>query len=139
MIFGAGDSGRADTISQIWISGIKLDKAISIYRRYPDFYKCKSPGAAVAQNALLSLDIIPADSEVLNILKNAVSQFEKNLKNHGDRIFVKLEGEVLRMTKAIIRKVNGDVTDQLPSQMRQDRYLVNSVEIVEAKIVFKNP
>ena len=106
---------------------------------YPDFHKCKSPGAAVAQNALLRLYIIPADSEVLNILKNAVSQHEKNFKNKGDRIFVKLEGEVLRMTKAIIRKVNGDVTDQVPSQMRRDRYLVKSVEIVEAKIVFGNP
>ena len=139
MVFGGSDSGRADTISRIWISGIKLNKAISIYKRYPDFYKCKSPGAAVAKNALLSLHIIPADSEVLNILKNAISQFEKNFKNKGDRIFVKLEGEVLKMTKAIIRKVNGDVTDQLPSQMRRDRYLVKSVEIVEAKIVFGNP
>ncbi len=138
MVFGAHDSGRADTISQISISGIKLYKAISIYKRYPDFHKCKSPGAAVAQNAMLSLYIIPADSEVLNILKNAVSQHEKNFKNKGDRIFVKLEGEVLKMTKAIIRKVNGDVTDQLHSQMRRDRYLVNSVEIVEAKIVFGN-
>ena len=139
MVFGAGDSGRADTISQIFISGIELYQAISIYEMYPDFYKCKSPGAAVAQNALLSLHIIPADSEVLNILKNAVSQFEKNLKNHGDRIFVKLEGEVLKMTKAIIRKVNGDVTGQLPSQMRRDRYLVKSAEIIEAKIMFENP
>ncbi len=138
MLFGATDFSRSDLPFEISLSGIKLDKAMSIYERYPDFYKCKSPGAAVAQKALLSLHIIPEDPEVLDILRNAVSQFEKNLRNDGDRIFVELEGEVLKNTSVIMRKVNGDVTDQIPSNMRRGYYLVKSAKIIEAKIVLKN-
>ena len=136
MVFGGSDLTQADTINKIWISGIDLDEAIAIHERYPD--KCKSSGAALAQNALLDLDIIPADSEVLKSLRNAVSLHERNFANDGDRIFVKLGGEVLKMTRAIIREVDGDVTDQLPSQMRHDYYLVKSAEIIEAKTVFQD-
>ena len=78
MVFGGGDFSQTDIINKISISGIAMDKAISIYERYPDFHECKSPGAALAQNALLDLHIIPVDSEVLNILKNVISQHEKN-------------------------------------------------------------
>ena len=138
MVFGGSDLSQEDMIEKISIYGIPMDKAISIYERYPDFHKCKSPGAAVAQNALVDLHIIPADSGVLNILKNMISQYEKNLKNDGNRVSVKLEGEVLKMTRGIMRKVNGDVTDQLPPQMRQDCYWVKSAEIIETKILFED-
>jgi len=138
MVFGGGYFSQTDVIHKISISGIPIDKAISIYERYPDFDKCKSPGAALAQNALLHLNIIPVDSEVLNMLKNVISQHEKNLKSDGDRIFVKLEGEALVMTSVIMRKFNKDVMDQLPSQMRRGYYLVKSAEIVETMIVFED-
>ena len=137
MVFGGGDLTRAGTVNEIWIGGIDLDKARAIHEKYPDFHRCKSPGAALAQNALLDLDIIPADSKVLESLKDAVSQHERNFANDGDRIFVKLSGEVLKLTRAVIREVDGDVTDQLPSQMRHDYYLVDSAEIIEAKILLK--
>ena len=69
------------------------------------------------------------------LLKDAVRQHERNLGNDGDRIFVRLEGDVLKLSSAIIVGVDGgDVTDQLPSQMRRDYYLVDSVEVIEAKI-----
>ena len=91
----------------------------------------------MAQNALVDLHIIPVDSEVLNILKNAISQYEKNFRNGGDRIFVKLEGEALEMTSIINRKWNSDVMDQFPARMRHGYYLVKSAEIIEARIVFE--
>ncbi len=137
-VFGGSDLSKENMIEKISIYGIPMDKAISIYERYPDFHKCSSPGAALAKNELVDLHIIPVDSEVLNILKNTISQYEKNLNNDGDRISVKLEGEVLKMTKGIMRKVNGDVTDQLPPQMRQDCYWVKSAEIIETKILFED-
>ena len=137
MVFGGSDNSQTDIINKIWISGIPIDKAISIYERYPDFHECKSLGAASAQNALLDFRIIPADSEVLNILKNAISQYERNFRNDGDRIFVKLEGEVLKMTSIINRKWNADVMDQFPAQMKHGYYLVKSAEIIEARIVFE--
>ena len=136
MVFGGSDNSQTDLIHKIWISGIPMDKAISIYERYPDFHECKSPGAALAQNALLDFRIIPADSEALNILKNAISQYERNFSNDGDRIFVKLEGEALKMTSIINRKWNADVMDQFPAQMKHGYYLVKSAEIIEARTVF---
>ena len=135
MVFGGGDSTR--TVDEISIFGIGLEKARAIHAKYPDFYKCKSPGAAEAQRAVLHLQIIPTNSEVSQLLKDAVKQHERNLGNDGDRIFVRLEGNVLKLSSAIIAEVNGDVTDQLPSQMRGDYYLVDSVEVIEAKIQLK--
>jgi len=38
MVFGGGDFSQTDLISKISISGIPMDKAISIYKRYPDFH-----------------------------------------------------------------------------------------------------
>lgn len=138
MVFGGGYFNQTDVINKITICGIPIDKAISIYERYPDFDKCESPGAALAQNALIDLNIITVDSEVLNILKNVISQHEKTLERGGDRIFVKLEGETLEMTSVIMRKYNRNVMDQFPSQMRHGYYLVRSAEIVEATIVFED-
>ncbi len=137
MVFGGWDSSQTDMINRISISGIPKDKAISIYKWFPDFHECKSPGAVFAKKAVLSLYIIPVDSEVLYMLNDVISQHEKSLKNGGDRIFVKLEGEELKMTSAIMRKWNTDVMDQLPFQMKGDYYLVKSAEIIEARIVFE--
>jgi len=137
MVFGGGVS-QADVIGKVSISGIDLEKAMSFYEKYPDFYRCNSPGAGPAQRAVIHLDIIPADSNVQKTLKNALSQFEKNLGNNGDRIFVKLEGEVLKMTSAIVREDGYDIKDRLPSQMRHDYYLVKSAEIAEAKVLLKD-
>ncbi len=138
MVCGGGYFTHPDMINKIIICGIPIDKAISIYERYPDFDKCESPGASLAQDALLDLNIITVDSEVLNILKNALSQHEKNIKRGGDRIFVKLEGEALVMTSVIMRRFKKDVMDQFPPQTRQGYYLVKSAEIVEAIIVFED-
>ena len=138
MVFGGGDFSSSDVIGKIAISGIDLDKAVSIYERYPDFYRCNSPGAAPAQRAVTHLDIVPADPDVQKTLKNALSLFEKNLRSNGDRIFVKLEGEILKMTSAIVRDDGYDIKDRLPSQMRHDYYLVKSAEIGEAKLVLES-
>jgi len=137
MVFGASDHSRVDNIDTISISGIELEDAMSIYERYPDFHKCKSPGAAVAQSKLLDIRIIPANPEVLDTLNNAVSQYERNLKNDGDRIFVELGGERVILTSAIWREHDWEAIDQIPSLLRGAYYFVESTEITEAKIVLK--
>ena len=64
-----------------------------------------------------------------------ISQHRRNLANDGDRIFVRLGGDVLKLSSAIIVGVDGgDVTNQLHSQLREDHYLVDSVEVIDAKI-----
>ncbi len=138
MVFGASDHSRVDNIDAISFSGIKLEDAMSIYERYPDFHKCKSPGAAEAQNKLLDIRIIPASPEVLDTLLNAVSQYERNFKNDGDRIFVELGGELVVLTSAIWREYEWEAIDQIPSFLRGAYYLVESAEILEAQIVLEN-
>jgi hypothetical protein len=138
MVFGGGDLSRTDTINKISISGISMEDVISIHRIYPDFHKCNSPGAALAKKALLHLNIIPVDSKVLKKLKGVLSQHEKNLHNGGDRICVKLEGEILEMTNAFLRKNKRNITRQLPSQMRRDYFLVQSADIIESDIVLED-
>ena len=138
MVFDGGDLSRTDTINKISISGISMEDVISIHRMYPDFHKCGSPGAALAKKALLHLDIIPVDSKVLKKLKEMLSQHEKNLHNGGDRICVKLEGEILEMTNAFLRENKRNITRQLPSQMRHDYFLVKSADIIESDIVLED-
>lgn len=135
MVFGAFDHSRVGNIDTISISGINLEDAMSIYERYPDFHKCKSPGAALAQSKLLDIRIIPANPQVLETLNDAVSQYERNLKDDGDRIFVELGGERVILTSAIWREHDWEAIDQIPSLLRGAYYYVESAEITDAKIV----
>lgn len=59
--------------NNFWLATISIEDARPIYQEHPDFYKCASPGAARAKNAVKPMNIVTADSYVLEALNEAVS------------------------------------------------------------------
>ncbi|MBW1744521.1 MAG: hypothetical protein JRJ47_14000, partial [Deltaproteobacteria bacterium] len=113
LIFGGAEMKQRDAITKVSLSGLEINTARFIHSRYPDFYACKSPGASLAQKALRQLDIVPADSKVMEDLRKTLADHQASLQQSGKRVCVRLEGEVLKLSSAIIRENNQDVTNEL--------------------------
>ena len=137
MVFGGGQLRHKNSFSKITLSTISMEDVRPIYEEYPDFHKCSSPGAALAKEVIGQMNIVPADSSVLNSLEEVLSEHEASFKEGGDRVSVHLEGQMLELTSVIVRKVDEDITDQLPKHSREDYFLVESVEIVDTQEVLE--
>ena len=133
MVFGGGQSRHKNSFSKITLSTISMEDVRPIYADYPDFHKCSSPGASLAKEAVGQMNIVPADSSVLNSLEEVLSEHEASFKDGGDRVSVYLEGHMLELTSVIVRKVDEDITDKLPKHSRENYFLVESVEIVDTQ------
>ena len=133
MIFGGIETNQSDAISKVTLSGLNVRTARSIYARYPDFHLCKSPGAPLAQKAIRQLDIVPANAEVTKILRKTFGEYQTGTVQSDRRVCVGLEGEVLKLTSAIVRGVNEDITDKLPPQVHHEYFFVKSAQIIDSR------
>ena len=133
LIFGGMELKQSDAISKVSLSGLEIPTARFIHSRYPDFYACKSPGASLAQKALHQLDIVPADTTVLDTLRETLAVHQSSTQPGGKRACVRLEGEVLKLESAILRQNDQDITKELPPQMDQEYYFVTSAQMVDAQ------
>ena len=133
MLFGGDPVTHEAAFNNFWLAAISMADARPIYEKHPDFYMCASPGAARAKKAVKTMNIIAGDSDVLDTLNAAVSEFNRRIGKGGDRVAVRLEGVKLEMTAAIVREADQDMLDRLPKQARSNFFLVESVEMVEAK------
>ena len=129
MLFGGAENNHGNAFTQITLFGLEQNKAKYIHSRFPDFYKCKSAGAPMAQKETCQLDIVAADSKVLKNLKKSLSEFNKNVGNDGDRVCVRLKGEILRLTSAVVREMDQDITNELPPAIHKDYFFVQSAEL----------
>lgn len=123
----------SDAFSSISLAELPIRAARSIYASYPDFHLCKSPGAPLAQSSVVDLDIVPAGSGVLKKLRKVLAQHKASIHQGGDRVCVKLEGEVLKLTSAIVREMNENIIDRLPPQVHHEYFFVESAELIDAK------
>ena len=130
MLFGGEYFTEKSLINPIVLNGLGMVDAKNIYARYPDFYSCKSAGAAIAQPKVEDLNLIPFDEEMLGELQSTINEYQKNFSNKGDRVCVSLIGKTLSMKSAEVPGQNIDFKDQLPSRTF---YLVNSSQRVNCK------
>lgn len=133
MIFGGQRLNHKNAIGSVTLSAIGMADAIPIYERYPDFTRCSSPGAAQAKNAVNQMNLVAADSDVLDTLKEVLSEHNHSIRQGGDRVCVKLDGAVIEMTAAVIRAADEDIMGQLPRQARANYFYVEYAEIVDAQ------
>lgn len=133
MLFGGDRVTHEGAFNNFWLAAISMEDARPIYEKHPDFYRCASPGAARAKKALQTMNIVTADSYVLEALNEAVSEFNDRIGQGGDRVAVRLEGVKLEMTAAIVRGADEDILDRLPQQARSNYFLVETVEMVAAQ------
>jgi hypothetical protein len=133
IIVGGAEITHGDAFSKITLAGLDINTARNIYSMYPDFHLCKSPGASMAQTATLDFDIVPANSKVMKNLRKTLKKHHEMIHNDGDRVCVKLEGMVMKLTSVTVRELNKDITGELPPQVHRDYFLVTSAELLDSK------
>lgn len=129
MIFGGATLNHGDAFFNVSLAGLDITTARSIYARYPDFDRCNSPGAPIAQQSINQFDIVPASSGVSKVLKKALAEHKKNTAGIGENVCVTMTGRVLRLRSAVLRDINEDITAQLPPQVHQEYFLVESARL----------
>jgi hypothetical protein len=130
MLFGGAENNHGNAFTKITLFGLEQSKAKYIHARFPDFHKCKSPGAPLAQKETRDLDIVPADSKVLKNLKKSLAAFNKSITDDGERVCVRLKGEVLKLTSVVVREMNQDITAELPPAVHKEYFFVESAEVI---------
>ena len=113
MLFGGSYSKDKSSIHPIWLSGLGIVDAKNISARYPDFHRCESPGAALAQPKTKSLNLIPADKQTLYELRRSIKEYKDNLGEDGDRVCVSLVGKTLLMKSAKVPIMQMDKNGKL--------------------------
>ena len=130
MLFGGDYIPHRNAISPVFLAGLGIEHARSLYARYPDFYRCNSPGAAMAKPLVTDINMIPATSEPLRTVATAVEDFHDNLRSGGDRVCVNLRGHIMALVSVKIREHGIDITDKFPAK----RYhFVTDAERIECK------
>jgi hypothetical protein len=130
MLFGGGRIDHRNAIANVTIAGLSVRHARPIYRRYPDFDRCASPGAALAKKRVISLEMVPADGETLEFLETSLKDFDESIHGDGARVCVELQGSRLKLASVKVREVDEDVTDTI--QM-DDFYLIDSASRVDCR------
>ena len=134
MIFGGTYFKDKQFIRSISLSGLRIAYAKRIYARYPDFHLCASPGAALAQPKVESLDLIPVDKRAFNELLDSVNKHQENFANGDERICVSLSGKTLSPDYTdIVGKNSTEEMRYLFKIPQGSYYLINSAKILDCK------
>ena len=133
MVFGGGHVKHKNAFGSVTLAAISMTDAIPIYERYPDFHRCSSPGAARAKNAVNQMNIVAADSDVLETLKAVLSEHKDSIRQGGDRVSIIERNKRLLRFLFIIFAADEDIMDDLPRQARTNFFYVESAEIVDAQ------
>jgi hypothetical protein len=130
MLFGGGEIEHRNALANVSYAALTMKNAKAISRRYPDFHRCASPGASMAKEKILTLDMVPADGQTMDFLSSSLEEFNDNIQNGGDRVCVRLSGTRMTLTSAVVREVQEDVTDTI----RMSKfYLVDSASRVDCQ------
>jgi hypothetical protein len=130
MLFGGMHVQHPNAVANLSLAGLSMRHARPIARRFPDFDRCASPGAALAKPKVASLDMVPRDGETLDVLTQSLAEFKQNLESGGDRVCIQLSGENLTLTSAELREMGEDVTDTF---RMSEFFLVDSANRVDCK------
>ena len=134
VLFG-GDAGqRRNQATHASFAGLPLRHAQAIASRHPDFYMCKSPGAAEAQCLTESVNVVAADRSALSELGDAIELFEERLAQGGERTCVHVQGSSLAVDSVRVKENGEDLTAQVaPLYARSKLILAERVEILDCK------
>jgi hypothetical protein len=93
MLFGTNVA--ANELADAWLSGIPLDIARSLLKRYPDLEYCGSKGSKEAQARVIGVGIVTDRKEFLKRLRAIDTEFDKRLRSDGKRLCTKISGPTI--------------------------------------------
>lgn len=116
MLFGGEKVTGKNAILPFFISGIDAEEGKRIAEKYPDFWECKSPGAAQAQSGCEQFHVLPSRPKIEEEIKSALKQFRKALGTEEDRVCLMISGDELKLKSVIYVETDQDVTMQFAHQ-----------------------
>ncbi len=125
MLFGTG----TDPLSDVVLLGIEIRDARALYRRYPDFHMCKSPGSTKAQASTKDMEVVAADPRTRRALDDAVNLFKKRFRNKGERVCVGLTGKRLSLDSVRHKPDGTDITRNFRGFKRNGFYFAERVQV----------
>lgn len=134
MLFGGSDGEMKNSFGNVFVSGLAVRHAALIAQRYPDFYMCKSPGAAQAQRLVEDMAWIASDGSTRGTLRKALALYQKSLRSGGEQTCLAVSGERLMLGSVKHRDQGFDLTHEVGSGLRgTDFYLVTEAELAHCK------
>jgi len=120
------------------LGGLPLASARAIAARHPDFYMCRSGGAAEAKRLTQSLSFVAADGRARARLKEANDLFQERLRAGGERTCIRVEGANLLFDSAKAKQSGDDLTSKVkPLLNRTNLVLAERVEVQDCRSLFR--
>jgi hypothetical protein len=137
MIFGGHlDKKLHNSISEYSFGALEIDEAAAMKRAYPDFHRCKSPGAAIAKRKVRSLSLIAKNKKTADILEDTITLHDEQLRGNGERVCVELRGYQVEPTSILLKDNDMDISeDIIPSLRNMSFYLIDGAEIKDCQTV----
>ena len=134
MLFGGSDDRAANSLTDATLATLAIRHAQLIHQTYPDFHKCKSPGAPRAQRLTQTTSFIGADGDAESALVEAVDLHRRRVRASGDRTCLTVSGEELALDSVRGKADGTDLTGQV-GRAYQGRtfYLARSVEVPDCR------
>jgi hypothetical protein len=135
MIFGGSDAQPRNMMTHVTLSGLPVRHARSIAQSYPDFHRCKSPGARQAQQLTKTMNFVAADRQIQKTLSEALKLFNKRvgLGPDGDRTCVTVSGERLELESVHLKQNGMDITSDVAPTLKMKVYLASDAEVADCK------
>ena len=140
MVFGGTKAERSNSMSNVTLATISIERAAALRRAYPDFTKCASPGAKRAQRAVMTTNFVAIDGAARKVLRKAVDLHKRSVANGGDRICVAVEGEHLSLSSIKLASSGFDLTPprRRRGQKKASYFLARKVELPECAVALGN-
>ncbi len=114
MIFGGNiDRKLSNSFSDVSLAALSIGDASNIYRQYPDFHKCKSPGASIAQGLIRTLSVVAENEKAFEALEESLNLHSERLQNNGDRTCVALEGSDISLSSVTLKETGCDFSAEV--------------------------
>lgn len=138
MVFGGNNDQPKNSMTHVTLSALAMPHVRTIHQSYPDFHKCKSPGAPQAQRLTETMSLIGADRGAQSALIDVVNLHKKRVGGGGERTCVTLTGAQLDLDFVRLRHDGTDITREVRPALRHTRfYVADEVEITDCQLLLR--
>jgi hypothetical protein len=99
MVFGGTKAEPTNTLSNVTLATISIERAKAMRASYPDFHRSNSDGASRAMRMVQTTSFIAADGKARKALRKTVDRHEKGVARAGDRACVTVSGNRLSLSE----------------------------------------
>jgi hypothetical protein len=138
MVFGGTNADMRNNVGDALLAALAMRHASLIHQRYPDFHRCKSPGAAQAQRYVESMNFIGSTRSARRAVREAVDLHAERIRGDGERTCISVAGAALSFDSMSLKRDGRDVTGEFGPALRLNPYyLAEEAELVDCAALLR--